>query len=68
LEVINEEKIFTIQAIPLVFEELKNLELNKVTNTIFPNHTIFSEKTNLKLFVKKKKNQQILNIAFTILL
>jgi len=51
-----------------VFEELKKLKLNKVTNTIFPNHTIFSEKTNLKLFVKKKKNQQILNIAFTILL
>jgi FkbM family methyltransferase len=44
-------KVIAIEANPLVFEELnKNLELNKVTNTICLNYAVFSEKTKIKLF------------------
>src|ERR687898_1230421 len=51
----NEGKVITIEANPLVFEELKrNLELNKVNNTISLNYAVFSEKTKIKLFVRKK--------------
>lgn len=52
----NEGKVITIEANPLVFEKLKkNLELNKVTNTICLNYAVFSEKTKLKLFVRKEE-------------
>ena len=52
-----EGKVVTIEANPLVFEELKkNLELNKVTNTICLNYAVFSEKTKIKLFVRKEES------------
>src|SRR5918995_260704 len=53
----NEGKVITIEANPLVFEELKrNLELNKVNNTICLNYAVFSEKTKIKLFVRKEES------------
>jgi FkbM family methyltransferase len=53
----NKGKVITIEANPLVFEELKkNLELNKVNNTICLNYAVFSEKTKIKLFVRKEES------------
>jgi FkbM family methyltransferase len=52
-----EGKVITIEANPLVFEKLKkNLELNKVTNTICLNYAVYSEKTKIKLFVRKEES------------
>ena len=52
-----EGKVITIEANPLVFEKLKkNLELNKITNTICLNYAVFSEKTKIKLFVRKEES------------
>jgi FkbM family methyltransferase len=51
----NKGKVITIEANPLVFEKLKkNLELNKVTNTIALNYAVFSEKTKINLFVREE--------------
>ncbi len=52
-----EGKVITIEANPLVFEKLKkNLELNKVTNTICLNYAVYSEKTKIKLFVREEES------------
>jgi FkbM family methyltransferase len=52
-----EGKVVTIEANPLVFEKLKqNLELNKITNTICLNYAVYSEKTKIKLFVRKEES------------
>ena len=52
-----EGKVISIEANPLVFEKLrKNLELNKVNNTICLNYAVFSEKTKIKLFVRKEES------------
>jgi FkbM family methyltransferase len=34
----------------------KNLELNKVTNTICLNYAVYSEKTKIKFFVRKEES------------
>ena len=53
----DEGKVITIEANPLVFEQLKkNLDLNKITNTICLNYAVYSEKTKLKLFVRKEES------------
>src|SRR5215203_1695447 len=52
-----EGKVVTIEANPLVFEELKkNLVLNKITNTICLNYAVYSEKTKIKLFIRKEES------------
>ena len=52
-----EGKVITIEANPLVFEKLKkNLELNKITNTICLNYAVYSEKTKIKLFIRKEES------------
>jgi FkbM family methyltransferase len=55
--VLKQGKIISIDANPQVFEKLKkNLELNKVTNTICLNYAVYSEKTKIKLFVRKEES------------
>ena len=50
-----EGKVIAIEAHPMICEKLnKNLELNKVTNTIILNYAVHSEKTKLKLFLPRK--------------
>jgi len=52
-----EGKVVTIEANPLVFEKLKkNLVLNKITNTICLNYAVYSEKTKIKLFIRKEES------------
>ncbi len=53
----NEGKVITIEANPLVFEKLKkNLELNKITNTICLNYAVYSEKSKINLFVREEES------------
>jgi FkbM family methyltransferase len=53
----NKGKVITIEANPLVFEKLKkNLDLNKVTNTLALNYAVFSEKTKINLFVREEES------------
>ena len=64
-----EGKVIAIEAHPIVFEKLnKNLELNKVTNTIILNSAVHSEKTKLKLFLPRESIDTIYTPHRTVML
>jgi FkbM family methyltransferase len=64
-----EGKVIAIEAHPMICEKLnKNLELNKVTNTIILNYAVHSEKTKLKLFLPKESIDTIYSPHNTVIL